>query len=175
MIHTLIQVNQKHRVCVLPSSCSPLLHLVTSCISTHLNSLLPAGKHRSRSSFTIHSPSSEADTSRLEVVTPWADRTGPGTGFSPPPSLLKTVAAAARRGNPNLNPAPGKENIRSSASTSSASRKENISGTSHRENAHGHQRTPSAKGQPSQSRLPAVVQPFKCAFHSFYYQKDINK
>jgi hypothetical protein len=57
----------------------------------------------------------ETEASRLvEVAPPWADHSGLGTGFSPPPSLLKTVAAAARnRTNVHAKFAPGKENVRS--------------------------------------------------------------
>lgn len=112
----------------------------------------------------MRSATSESDASRLiEIVPPWADRSGPGTGFSPPPSLLKTVAAAAsRRANANANskPASGKENVRAGAHANSATRKENGGDIRH-ENKHGHQRTQSAKDMPTQSKLPSLVQPFK--------------
>jgi hypothetical protein len=101
----------------------------------------------------------------VEVAPPWADHSALGTGFSPPPSLLKTVAAAARnRANAHAKFAPGKENVRSGANTNSATRKEYRGGDGQRESVHGHKRTQSAKDVPPQSRLPALVQPSKRGF-----------
>jgi hypothetical protein len=63
----------------------------------------------------MYSLSSETEASRLvKVAPPWADHSGLGTGFSPPLSLLKTVAAAARNhANVHAKFAPRKENVRS--------------------------------------------------------------
>lgn len=155
MIPTLTPPSLIHRVCV---------HVFPSCpcvanflLCTHI------GTSKSRSSLDMRSPASDADVSRLvDVVPPWGDRSS--AGFSPPASLLKTIAAASRRENANV--ATGKENARIGAAVPAGKEKANVN--VRRESVHGHQRTQSGKAAPAPSRLPALVQPLKCAYPSSF-------